>query len=297
MATYSIKDLESLSGIKAHTIRIWEQRYTLLEPERTSTNIRTYDEEQLKKLLNISLLVNNGVKISKIGQMTDEEIRLALLEYLETDFVKSNETDLRAESKINSLVVAMIDLDEAVFDKVFASSVLKRGFKETVTHVIYPFLHKVGILWGINDVNPAQEHFITNLIRQKIVVAIDSLMSSYNSDKKFMLYLPENELHEIGLLMAHYLIKYNKHQVYYLGQNVPKADVAAVYEQVNPNYVLSFLTTPKPASEYQEYINYMAGCCKNATLLLAGTKTNFESIDFPKNVVWLESMDHLNDFL
>lgn len=297
MATYSIKDLESLSGIKAHTIRIWEQRYSLLEPERTSTNIRTYSEEQLKKLLNIALLVNNGVKISKIGQMSDADIRLALLNYLENDFVQSNETDLRAEAKINSLVVAMIDLDEAVFDKVFASSVLKRGFKETITKVIYPFLHKVGILWGINDVNPAQEHFITNLIRQKIVVAIDSLMSSYSSEKKFMLYLPENELHEIGLLMAHYLIKFNKHQVYYLGQNVPKADMHAVYEQVKPNYILSFLTTPKPSTEYQDYITSVSGACNKATFLLAGSKSNFEEVEFPENVVWLESMDHLNDFL
>ena len=166
MAQYSIRDLEKLTGIKAHTIRIWEKRYNAVEPKRTKTNIRYYSDDDLKKLLNISILHRHGVKISKIMQKTDEELGHAIEEICETH----NET----ESQIEGLVVAMIELDESKFEKLFTNSIIRFGFEKTLLNIIYPFLEKVGILWQVGNIYPAQEHFISNLIRQKLSGAIDS---------------------------------------------------------------------------------------------------------------------------
>jgi len=165
VSTYSIKDLEHLTGIKAHTIRIWEQRYDILSPKRTDTNIRYYDSTDLKHMLNIALLNNNGYKISKIAKMSQEEVFEAVLQTIDKN---NNYSD-----QINALTVAMIDLNEAQFEKIMSTNILQIGFEDTMLNIIYPFLTKIGFLWQIDSINPAQEHFMTNLIRQKLIVAID----------------------------------------------------------------------------------------------------------------------------
>ena len=198
MAAYSIRELENLSGIKAHTIRIWEKRYGLIAPERTSTNIRSYCDTELKKLLNISILNRNGLKISKIAQLSPEEIVAKITQF--TQDVTST------ESQIESLTVAMIDLDEYRFEQLLARSIIQFGFEEAITRVLYPFFVRIGIMWQTGSVNAAQEHFITNLVKQKFYVAIDGLVvNTRQNARTFVFFLPEGELHEIGLLFSCYL--------------------------------------------------------------------------------------------
>jgi MerR family transcriptional regulator, light-induced transcriptional regulator len=239
MGQYSIKQLETISGIKAHTIRIWEKRYALMTPLRTNTNIRYYSDDHLKKILNIALLINGGHKISKVAPLSDKELN----KLVSSDFVGSCSTEL-VEKHINAMLLAMIDYDENYFEKIFSDSVLQLGFRETIAELIYPFLVRIGLMWGINEANPAQEHFISNLIRQKIIVAINSIALNTGYDRIFVLFLPEGELQEIGLLVSYYLTKANGHKVIYLGQNVPLKDVLDVIECCAPTDILTILTNP-----------------------------------------------------
>ena len=196
MSTYSIRDLEQLSGIKAHTLRIWEQRYTILSPDRTDTNIRTYGDEDLKRVLNISLLKDHGYKISEIAKFSTDE--------LNREIIKISDRQLSYPDQIQALTIAMLDLNEDRFEKIISTNILQSGFESTMINIIYPFLSRIGTLWVTGSIGPAQEHFITNLIRQKIIVAIDGQIgTSTSSGKKYVLFLPEGEFHEISLLFAH----------------------------------------------------------------------------------------------
>jgi MerR family transcriptional regulator, light-induced transcriptional regulator len=219
MADYSIRDLERLSGIKAHTIRIWEKRYGLIEPRRTMTNIRTYCDTELKKILNVSMLNRNGIKISKIARMSPREIadQIDRITYFVPDEL----------SQIEALTASMIDFDENRFEKIIARSVMQLGFEDTIIKIIYPFFVKIGLTWQTGFVNPAQEHFITNLVRQKVMVAIDNLFSPDKANAKhFLFFLPEGEWHELGILFFAYLAKKRGYAVIYLGQSVPMSDLA-----------------------------------------------------------------------
>ncbi len=236
MGTYSIKELEKLSGIKAHTIRIWEKRHNIIRPERTATNIRFYSDEDLKKIINVSMLNNHGVKISKIADMSFEEINRKIL-----DMTSSQTT---ASGYIEQLVVAMVDMEEERFEKTVSLLVRKFGFERTITEAIYPFLEKIGILWQTKNITPAQEHFISNLIRQKIISAIDALPLASDSEKKILLFLPEHELHEIGLLFNYYLVKQAGFKVYYLGQNVPNEDLVRIVAIHNPQTLVTSIIAP-----------------------------------------------------
>ena len=236
VGTYSIKELEKLSGIKAHTIRIWEKRHNIIQPERTETNIRFYSDEDLKKIINVSMLNNHGVKISKIAGMSFEEIKLKILDM--------TSTQTSASGYIEQLVVSMVDLDEEHFEKTLASVVKKFGFERTVLEAIYPFLEKIGILWQTKNITPAQEHFISNLIRQKIIAAIDDIPLAQRSKRKILLFLPEHELHELGLLFNYYLVKQAGFKVYYLGQNVPYEDLKAIVATHNPQTLVTSMIAP-----------------------------------------------------
>ncbi|MEX0883706.1 MAG: MerR family transcriptional regulator, partial [Cyclobacteriaceae bacterium] len=204
MKYYSIKDLEQLSGIKAHTLRIWEQRYKILKPKRTETNIRYYDDDDLKLILNVALLNDNGFKISKIAKLNMEDIKSEILKLTERSF--------KFDDQIHALIIAMVELDEERFEKIISTNILKIGFELTMINIIYPFLSKIGILWQTGSIHPGQEHFISNLVRQKLIVAIDGQMYT-GGGKKFLLFLPEGELHEISLLFSSYLLKSNGHKV------------------------------------------------------------------------------------
>jgi len=288
VSTYSIKDLEQLSGIKAHTLRIWEQRYNLLSPKRTDTNIRYYDDADLKLILNVALLNDNGFKISKIAGMSEAEMR--------EEVVKLTEKSLTHDDQIHALTICMIEMDEERFDKVLSTNILKIGFEQTMMNIIYPFMSKIGVLWQTGAINPAQEHFISNLVRQKLIVAIDGQIYK-GGGKKFLLYLPEGELHEVSILFAAYLIKARGHKVIYLGQNTPNEDLLAVYKLHDPEFLLTVITT-SPSSEYiQEYIDALSERFHKAQILLSGYQIVGQDLKFPKNVKTLHYIRQIKEYL
>lgn len=236
MGKYSIKDLEKISGIKAHTIRMWERRYGLIEPQRTETNIRFYSDCDLKRLLNVSILNHNGIKISHIAGLSDAEIKNRVLDL---------SIDGRSSSvQIESLMVAMLELDETKFLNGLSSSIIKLGFEVSVETVLFPFLERIGVLWQAGTINPAQEHFISNLIRQKLFVAIDNEMQSpVQNGPRIIMFLSEHEQHEIGLLFYNLLARKEGMNVVYLGAGVPLEDLSLVH-RLRPAdvFMTSFIT-------------------------------------------------------
>lgn len=289
MSVYSIKDLEYLSGIKAHTLRIWEQRYDFIKPKRTDTNIRFYDDNDLKLILNVSLLKDNGFKISKISQMPSDVITKEIL--------KLSQSSLSYPDQIHALTLCMIDHDEDRFEKIMSTIILKHGFEETMIKVIYPFLVKIGIMWQTGSVSPSQEHFISNLIRRKLLVAIDGLyISPADTPKKYLLYLPEGELHELTLLFSWYLLKNRKNNVIYLGQNTPFEDVKSVYDVRKPDYILTVLTSALPNLKVQSYIDKLGSTFPLATLLVTGRQVIGQDIKTSHNTHVLNKLEDLLDF-
>jgi MerR family transcriptional regulator, light-induced transcriptional regulator len=263
MSTYSIKDLERLTGIKAHTIRIWEKRYEIVDPARTDSNIRWYSDEDLKKLLNVSILNRNGLKISHIARLTNQQLNQKILEVVRpgSDYL----------SQIESLVVSMIELNEDRFEKILNHSIIKIGFEESLYQVVYPFFEKIGLLWQTGAINPAQEHFISNLIRMKLCVAIDSLpMVSSESAKRIIMFLPEWELHEIGLLTYYYIAKKQGYKVIYLGQNVPLTDLFSVAQSIKPNILATYFVSAVTKPEMKAYIEEITSHFSKQHVLISG---------------------------
>ncbi|OMP31016.1 MerR family transcriptional regulator [Mangrovimonas sp. DI 80] len=234
MGSYSMAQVVSITGIKSHTLRKWESRYSFLTPMRTETNIRYYTEEQLKALLNIGILTRNGYRISQIDKMSPEAIYEA---------VSQTMTSGSKEDEINALIVAMINFDEAEFDKIFKSEIVKAGLVSTITHLIYPFLRQVGVLWGSNKVMPAQEHFISNLIRRKIFHSVELLAPCNKNAPKMVLFLSEGECHEIALLLAYYITRSSGWNVFYLGQSVPYENLEKVVNAVEPDLLMTIYTS------------------------------------------------------
>ncbi|PZX46999.1 MerR family transcriptional regulator [Algoriphagus chordae] len=288
MSNYSIKDLEQLSGIKAHTLRIWEQRYNLLNPKRTETNIRYYDDADLKLILNVAMLNANGLKISKIAAMSSVDIS--------QEIIRLTDQSVDHKDQIQALTICMIELDEVRFEKVLSTNILKLGFEETVLEVIYPFLSKIGLLWQTGAINPAQEHFISNLIRQKLIVAIDGQMGN-SQGKTFMLFLPEGELHELSLLFSSYLIKKHGHKVIYLGQSTPQADLISVYNMQKPNYLLTVITSVPAGDKVQEYVDMLGREFPKSEIFVSGLQALEQSLSIPSNLRLLSYAKEIKEIL
>ncbi|MDF9796876.1 DNA-binding transcriptional MerR regulator [Catalinimonas alkaloidigena] len=290
MSNYSIRDLEQLSGIKAHTLRIWEQRYHFIEPKRTETNIRFYDDNDLKLILNIALLKDNGFKISKIAGMTEDEML--------KEVFRLTEKNLRYPDQIHALTLAMIDLDEDRFEKIMATNILKLGFESTMINIIYPFLSKIGVLWQTGAISPSQEHFIANLIRQKLIVAIDGqFVSNSESQDKYLLFLPEGELHELTLLFLCYIIKARKNKVLYFGQNLPFEDLKSIYKHHKPDYILTIFTTKPPENQVDEYVEKLAKTFSTTEILLSGYQVIGKNYQSFQNVKMFTRIDHIIKFV
>ncbi|GAB3204470.1 DNA-binding transcriptional MerR regulator [Pontibacter aydingkolensis] len=286
MAQYTIKELEHLSGIKAHTIRIWEQRYSILSPKRTETNIRYYDDADLKSILNISLLNERGYKISKIAQMPPEQIMQKVQQLCEES--------CRGSHHISTLVKAMVDMDEEAFDKTLSTAALQLGLKETMSEVIYPFLTKIGILWQTGNITPAHEHFVSNLIRQKLIVAIDGQVVRAPEDAPvYILYLPEGELHELVLLYVNYLLRSSNKKVVYLGQNLPFTDLELTYRQFNTKYIFTVLTATPERDQVQGYINKMAATFPECIVYMYGHQLQNTNLTFPESIKKIGSPEEL----
>ena len=286
MSTYSIKDLEQLSGIKAHTLRIWEQRYAVISPDRTDTNIRSYSDEDLKLVLNISLLKDHGYKISDISKLPLNE--------LYNRVIRISEKQLSYPDQIQALTLSMLDLDEERFENLINANVAHFGFENTMINIIYPFLSRIGTLWITGSVGPAQEHFITNLIRQKLIVAIDGYAGKQLPDaKKYLLFLPEGEYHEIGLLFANFIITARGNRVIYLGQSLPFKELGFAYTRHKPDYIFTSLTSSMPNHEVQPFVSRLASEFPDACLLLTGYQVVGQDIDQPDNTVIINQINDL----
>lgn len=260
---YSIKDLELLSGIKAHTLRIWEQRYNILKPERTDTNIRFYTNADLKRILNISILNKNGYKISNIAVLDDDVLILEAEKFLNIHVKDSN--------KLESLYLCLVELNELKFEDIINKSIIEIGFENTIEKVVFPFIRHLGNLWQLGTITPAQEHFITNLIRQKLIVGIDKLAPEKNPKSKFYIFfLPTNELHEMGLLYTYYLAKAKGHRCLYLGQSVPIEDVGSIVKDTQPDVVVTILTNRMPDMNADGFVELCEKQIQKAQILLSG---------------------------
>lgn len=248
MTRFSISDLEEFSGVKAHTIRIWERRYGLLAPERTDTNIRTYGLHELKTILNVAFLNRNGVKISRIASLPAEELDRQVREMAE----RSGST----EDGLNNLKLAMVTYDNDLFERTSAAFRAEHGFRDLVERLYVPLLEHIGILWQSNAICPAQEHFISNLVRQKLVSAIDATPPAVRLDGSCdVLYLPENEIHELGLLFLHYLLRVKGENVVFLGQSVPAADLEQLAAQFRGKIrFISIFTAFPSADDLPSYV-------------------------------------------
>ena len=257
---FSIKELETISGIKAHTIRIWEQRYDFLKPLRTSTNIRTYSNDELKTLLTVALLNKYGYKISRIDGMTPETRKQVVLQL--------GEQEARTEYLVNELIGCMVDLQPHQFETILNTYIQDCGIEATITTLIFSFLEKVGILWQTDRINPAQEHIVSNIIRQKVICAIEGLPFPQKTTPLFLLFLPEEEFHEIGLLFVYYLLRKKGVPVIYLGANVPVKDIGYVVDIKKPEYLYMHLTALPKQVKFDRLLQQLGQY--NSTTLVSG---------------------------
>ena len=289
MNSFTIKDLENLSGIKAHTLRIWEQRYNFLRPSRTFTNIRYYSNEELKKILNIALLNKYGYKISHIDKMAEDEIR--------TKILNLNQQEAQQERIVNDLVQYMVDLDIEAFENTLTEQIATKGIEKTITQVIFHYLEKIGILWMTNHINPAQEHLVTNIIRQKLIVGIDNISTPLKIKKTVLLFLPESEYHEMGLLFMFYLLKSRGVQVYYLGSNVPLSDVGYVAKLKKPDYLYSHITRPGLSFNFDKFLANLSKNMPEIPCIISGQLTQNYEKKLQPPVIFKKSYHEVMEFI
>lgn len=289
MHSFTIKDLENLSGIKAHTIRIWEQRYSFLKPGRTDTNIRFYSNEELKKLLNVALLNKYGFKISHIDRMDEGEMKERILSL--------NQLEAQQERIVNTLIQNMVDLDMEGFESTLNNFIAARGIEKTILQIIFPYLEKIGILWMTNHINPAQEHLVSNLIRQKLISGIESINNRVKINKSVLLFLPEGEYHELGLLFMNYLLKNRGVNTIYLGCSIPAADVEYVVKLKNPDYLYTHLTTVGPKFNFDKFITTVSRKFIDIPLIVSGQLTHTYEKKIQPPVRFKKSFSEVTEFV
>ena len=286
--SFTIKELEALSGIKAHTIRIWEQRYNFLKPSRTNTNIRTYSGEELKTILTVALLNKHGYKISRINNMAPVQRR--------QEIIAISATEAITEHLVNDLISSMIDLDGAGFETILNNHIAQHDIFFTLQTLVFPFLEKTGTLWQTSRINPAHEHLATAIIRQKIISAIDQLPLSATDKPLFLLLLPEDEHHELGILLAYYLLKKQGLPVLYLGASVPLKDVTYVVNIKKPAYLYLHLTSFPSRQNLQKYLTTLSTTTQTPVIISGAAIHGFKK-ELPAGIQAITSFEGLYSFL
>ena len=263
MAVYSISDLEKLTGIKAATLRAWENRYAIVVPRRTETNIRYYLDEDLRELLNVALLNKNGLKISKIAKLTSAE---------RTERVASlSSITVSSDTQIDALTLATVEMDEFKFSHIVDTNVRQLGFEETMLRTIYPFLEKLGVLYFTGSVSPVQESFISNLIKRKLLAAINDLeVPRHRRPPIFGLYLPDGERQELSLIFANYLLRKRGMATLYLGADVAVSDLADVTRCAHVDYLFTIISNAFNHEPVEDHVEGVLEACPKSTLLLTG---------------------------
>lgn len=287
MAAYKIRDLEILTGIKAHTIRMWEKRYGLLTPQRTTTQIRTYSNEDLLLLLNISLLYKKGIKISRIADMSSEQIYQA-----SRSLQHSEDTN----TAIEQFIVSVLQLDEQLFQKTFQELTFQSDLSVIFSEHIIPFLNRIGVMWLVGTINPAQEHFISNLIRQKIIAAIDQLSVPDSNRAKIILYLPEHEWHEISLLVYHYHLRSKGMNSIYLGQALPYDALIKAATILGPECLVSSWLTGIEPQKILDHFNQLEADLGSVTLIAGGYQIDQLESSLPKKMKRIRTLSDLEQF-
>jgi len=287
--SFTIKELESLSGIKAHTIRIWEQRYNFLQPSRTATNIRRYNNEELKTLLTVALLNKYGYKISRIDEMQPLQRAEAVLQLQQPDACD--------ERIINQLIGCMIDLKNNEFEQTLTKHIAHHGIEKTITGIVFLFLERVGILWQTNRLRPVQEHIVSAIIRQKIIHAVDGLPLVASSSPLFILFLPEGEHHELGLLYVYYLLRNRGLVTIYLGANVPIKDVQYIVQMKSPQYLYLHLTSFPRQLKLSRYIQQLQTGPNDIKIIISGYVAQLVKQQSLENVLLLQSLNSVQAYI
>ena len=292
MNTFSISQLSQLSGIKPHTIRIWEQRYNALKPNRSDGNTRYYDNSQLRRLLNIVSLMDEGYKISELCVLPDEKLYQLVL-----DISNNSNSHGPSEYFISQLISAGMSYDEAHFEKVFSHCQIRFGMKDTYIQVIYPTLLRMGLMWATGAFPPSQEHFNSNMIRLKLSTAIDSLPPPKSPSNTWLLFLPENEFHEISLLFSQYLIRLSGKRTIYLGGNLPFESISDAIQNTDPTNLLFFLVHYNSPVETQKYLDDLSSQFPDKKIFISGNTKLIRQLKLEKSIYWLESVEDLDKIL
>lgn len=296
MNRFSIRDIENLTGIKAHTLRIWEQRHGILIPKRTDTNIRYYDDNDLKKALRVALLNQNGYKISHIQRMDDKQIG---------DILNStSDREFQFEYLVNNLLECMLDMDTVRFEQHLDKYIVDYGIEQTIETLLFAFLEKIGFMWMTDRIFPAHEHLVSNIIARKLLLAIEKLPETDNRKRQntFLLFLPEGELHEIGLLYMHYLLLKNRRNIIYLGANSPASQVELVCRTLAPCYLYTHITAASNDFDIHNYFHRLSSISTVDKVFASGTIIQKNKIDTTLNKVFFfttlqETKDNLINLL
>jgi len=290
---YSISDLEQLSGVQTHTIRIWERRYHALEPSRSAGNTRFYDDQQLKRLLNIVGLNKSGLKISQACALSNQEMDALLDQQIKATVAE----DEHFEYYISQMLKHGISYSEFHFDELITAGIEHYGLNKMYKYVLYPLLVRLGLMWRRDQLCPAQEHFIVNMIRQKLYKAIDEIPVLSSLAPSWLLFLPEDEDHDIGLLFAHYMLKSAGQKVIFLGSKVPLDSLTDAMNNKNITQLLFFIVRLKPRHEINQYLNELSARFADVKIRIAGDGKIIQELELPSNVSWFQSIEEFEHLI
>ena len=289
MVIYTIKDMENLSGVKAHTIRIWEKRYNIVEPKRTKTNIRYYTDEDLRHLLNVCFLYRKGYKISKIAVMDENEIKEKISEY--------SNLDLQFEDELDALLLFILELDSYNFNKVLDKHIHQQGLVHTMETVIYPLLDKLNMAWLTGSFQEVHESFVTQVIKSKIHHSIENLEDRSNFKPTFIIYLPKGEKQELSLLYLHFLLKRHGCKVINLGLDVNFNDLKLAIESSKPDFIFSIINEQPEMMSFEEYLHDLCENMGEAVFVVTGYQTVAKQVIWPHNSKKLLNLDETIQFI
>ncbi len=286
---YSIKDLEMLSGVKAHTIRIWEKRYHLLRPHRTDTNIRFYSDSELRRLMNVAALIRRGFKISKIAGKSDAELRNLVL--LQVDSAGPGDWDVYTQ-----MVDRMLHFDGASFSGLLNNLIVRFGFGEAVVRFIFPFMQKIGLLWQVGTIAPAQEHFVSHLVRSKFFAELEKPSTTQNG-KAILFFVHENEMHDLSLLFYAIVAKELGFYPIYLGQNVPVDDLENLKDLASVQYLFTVFTHSIGKPELEQLLQRISQILPEKPCFVAGEQIKLLQPRLPDGFIELKNSEEFVEIL
>jgi len=287
---YSIKDLENFTQIKAHTIRIWEQRYGLLEPKRSTTNIRYYSEDDLKKILNIKLLYNSGVKISKIASFSSSQ----LIQEAKTQI---QEAEIDNQSEVDKLILLILDFEGRRIRDFLELKLKSSSFESIYESIIIPLLKKLGELWQVNTINITHEHYFSTILRDFVIYQIEAIQTPSKSEKTALLFLHDNEEHEFSLLLYQFILKQHGYICHNFGQKVPVSEIMDTFSQIQPQIVVSTFTAKISQKGFEKVETVLKEMSKKSQVIVSGNQLNKLEANLSKNIQHINSISQLKSLL